>query len=48
MLSNFYGHLMSRDKISDNLDAKSDFRFQPLDAVNEALSNFSRNFREEW
>lgn len=40
VLSNFYEHLMSRDKISDNLDTKSDFKFQPLDAVNEALSKF--------
>ena len=45
MLSNFYGHLMSRDKISDNLDAKSDFRFQPLDAVNEALSKFQQELQ---
>ena len=45
VLSNFYGHLMSRDKISDNLDAKSDFRFQPLDAVNEALSKFQQELQ---
>ena len=45
VLSNFYSHLMSRDKISDNLDAKSDFRFQPLDAVNEALSKFQQELQ---
>lgn len=42
VLSNFYEHLVSRDKINDNLDTKSDFKFQPLDAVNEALSKFQQ------
>ena len=45
VLSNFYEHLMSRDKINDNLDTKSDFKFQPLDAVNEALSKFQQELQ---
>lgn len=45
VLSNFYGHLMSRDKINDNIEAKNDYKFQPLDAVNEALSKFQQELQ---